>query len=321
MVLIFHEIGHNQAGLKAGACIEVFFKEGLLSKALLMQAGKLPTEKNPYERFVENSLAWKEAALKRREEWIKKRTEALKDNPQLLKNILDSGEESTWWKDDEGISGHEVFYEPGHPAHREENVFFGYSEHPSADRDWVAIEVPETATLHDASCRDRNVPDEWSSTAVTIKKFIEMQASGKTPPSWQSRYNEHLIRDRVPAERIVAYAKVEKELPFKKPITDEELKQVQNFVSNKLGFATQFNDPKDNVLVHKKDGKYQIRVSFNKVKISGREGEASGFFDQFQSFQELINEAKTFSTPTHLPADHPRHPEYTGDQKEKGFTS
>ena len=162
------------------------------------------------------------------------------------------------------------------------------------------------------------MPDKWLRTAVTIRQFREMQERGEMPHTWESRYNEHLIRDRVPAERIVAYAKVEKELPVEKHITAEELEQVQNFVSNKLGFATQFDNPKDNILVHEKAGKYQIRVSFNKAKVTGREGEVSDFFNQFQSFQELINEAKIFPTPKHLPKNHPRHPEYKGDdQKEK----
>ena len=317
MVLIFHEIGHNPAGYKAGASVEVFLRDGLVSKALLRQAGKLPPEKNPYERAMENALASKEAVLKRREEWRQQRTEALKDNPQLLKYVLDSDKESNWWKADDGFSGHVVFYKPDHPAHREEHIFFGYSEHPPANQDWVAIEVPETSTLHDASCRDRGVPYEWSRTAVTIKQFREMQERGEMPRGWKSRYNEHLIRDKVSAERIVAYAKVEKELPFEERIAAEELEQIQNFVSNKLGFATQFDNHKDNVLVHKDAGKYQIRVSFNKAKVTGREGEVSEFFDQFQSFQQLINEAKIFSTPKHLPKNHPKHPEYKGgDQKE-----
>ena len=111
-----------------------------------------------------------------------------------------------------------------------------------------------------------------------------------------SCYNEHLIRDRVPAERIVAYAKVEKELLVEKLITAEELEQVQIFVSHKLGFATQFDDPKDNVLVHKESGKYQIRVSFNKAKVTDREGEVSAFFDQFKSMGELVEAAQKFAS-------------------------
>ncbi len=293
-------MGHNQAGVKAGASVDVFLKEGLMSKALLRQVGKLPLMENIYER-----------ALRNREEWIEGRKIALGNNQSLLERVLDSDRESNW------VRGEEIFYRPGHLANREENVFFGYSDHPSSKIDWVAIEVPETATLHDASCRDRGVPDEWSRTAVTIRQFREMKARGETPRGWKSGYNEHLIRDIVPAERIVAYAKVEKELPVEKPISAEELEQVQNFVSNKLGFATQFDDPKDNVLVHEDAGKYQIRVSFNKAKVTGREDKVSDFFDQFQSFQELISKAKIFSTPKHLPKNHPKHHEYQGGGQEQ----
>ena len=52
MVLIFHEIGHNQAGAEAGASIDAFLKDGLVSKALLRQNGKLPLEENPYEHAL-----------------------------------------------------------------------------------------------------------------------------------------------------------------------------------------------------------------------------------------------------------------------------
>lgn len=101
--------------------------------------------------------------------------------------------------------------------------------------------------------------------------------------SEMANLHDATCRDRVPASKIVAYAKFEKEFPVEKHITAEELEQVENFVSNKLGFATQFDDLKDNVLMCRAADKYQIRVSFNKDKISGRESEISDFFDQFQS--------------------------------------
>ena len=81
------------------------------------------------------------------------------------KNPYERAKEIGW------ITGYDVFYKPGHPAHREEHVFFGYSEHPSAHRDWVTIEVSETSTLHDASCRDIGAPDKWIGTAITLESI------------------------------------------------------------------------------------------------------------------------------------------------------
>lgn len=278
MPLVFHEMGHNPAGKVAGASVEVFLKFGLMSKAMLRKIGKLPP--------VEDQFAY-EKALQRRENWIKERKEVLRDEPDLLRAVLASDKESNW------VDG---FNKPGDPAHREENVFFLYSNHPSSNRDWVAIEVPDTTTLHDASCRDYCKHEQWFKTAVTIWEFKEILAMGRTPTGWNSLYNEHLIHDKVPAEKIVAYAKIEKELPFKNKITLSQLHQIQIFVSKQLNFATQFPDPVDNVLLHEQYDRYQIRISLNKNKVMGRESEISEFFSQFKSIEALIKVANNGET-------------------------
>ena len=290
MVLIYHERGHHRDGALAGASVDVFLEQGLLSKALLKDAGKLPAKENPYKKAMERVLKGRAPALERREAWRQGRKRALSGNPELLQSVLASDKESYWWKAE--VSAHEVFYMPGHPANREEHVFLLYAERPAADKDWVAIEVPETTQLHDASCRDRSDPDEWITTAVTIEQFRKERALGRSPHGWRSIYNETLVRDRVPAEQIVAYAKVEKELPFEKSISAEELGLVQKFVSSKLAFATQFDDPKDNVLVCKNTDRYQIRVSFNKAKVTGRQDEVSSFFKPFECMEQLVKAAK-----------------------------
>jgi hypothetical protein len=107
-----------------------------------------------------------------------------------------------------------------------------------------------------------------------------------------------LIRDAVAPERIVAYAKVEKEFPIgNEKLSDSQTKQVHKFVNNNLEFATQFSDPEDNVLLRKEDGKHQIRVSFNKEKITGRQQEVESFFDQFSSMQQLVEAAQAELSP------------------------
>lgn len=297
MPLIFHEIGHNADGVAAGASIDVFLEDGLVSKALLRASGKLPPSESPYDRAVKLSLSMKELALQRREEWRhQQRQEALKDSPDVLKSVLDEDKESTWWREDGAVSGYDLFYKPGFQGHREENVFFGYAAHPSSDKDWVAIEVPDTVTLHDASCRDRGVPADWARTAVTIRQFQEAQGRGQLPRGWESKYNEYLIRDRVPAAQIVAYAKVEKELPIELPkLTGEQQLNVQDFISNQLGFATQFKDSRDNVLFSESGGGCQIRVAFNKERIAGREQVVKNFFAQFDSMGQLLEKAQEFA--------------------------
>ncbi|PWY54863.1 hypothetical protein DGG96_14670 [Legionella qingyii] len=281
--LIFHEMGHNSDGEKAGASIEVFLKEGLLSKSILRATGRLPKEKNLYEIGIEN-----------RAKWIQQRREELKDNVELLATILAFDEESDW------INEAALFYRPNMPGHREENVFFGYLEHPSSHCDWVAIEAPESTLLHDASCRDRGNSAEWIRTAITIDKFREYRKEDKMPPEWGSIYNETLIKDKVSPDKIIAYAKLEKELVSSTKLSNEELNDIQEFINDKLIFATHFENKKDNILLHEKDDKYQIRVSINKAKIRGKEEKLSDFFKSFNSMNELIEEAKKHQKPKNI---------------------
>ncbi len=120
----------------------------------------------------------------------------------------------------------------------------------------MAIEVDGAATLHDAGCRDAQNPSQWTNTAITVSSFKAMlEKGGSIPYGWHGKYNEHVVPDFVSPDRIVAYAKVEKELPIEavKP-TAEQLKQVQNYLSKQLSFATQFEDPADNILLSEKEG-------------------------------------------------------------------
>jgi hypothetical protein len=278
MVLVYHKIEHPD-GFEAGASVDVFLEKGLKSKLLLQKEGKLPSEPNPWERM-----------LARHKELENKHL----NNPVLLKYF------QTQHQEELQKNSYEAFYKPNYPGNRLENVFFSYSDGPpsSHNRDWVAIDVPETSKLHDAGFRDEIDPQKWMNTRVTIEAYSEMLKRGeeKPPSGWTENYppyNELLIRDEVKADKIVAYAKVEKELPIEKDITPEELKNVQKFISEKLGFATQFKNPEDNALIHKNDKtqKYEIRVSFNKNKINGKEGQVSDFFNKFQSFQQLIDQS------------------------------
>jgi hypothetical protein len=281
MPLIYHERGHNKAGDQAGSSVELFLNEGIKSKTLLRKEGKLPPEESPYER-----------AGTRRQKWIEERKTALASNPTFLNSVLASSKESDF------IDGNAIFYKPGHPGHREDNVFFGYHAHPSADRDWVAIEVPDSADLHDASCRDEQDPQRWINSSVPINEFIKMQKQNLLPQRWNGRYNEHLIYGKVEPDKIVAYAKVEKELPIESGVkfSQNQLDQVKKFVNYNLNFATQFDSSEDNILLNLDKDKYQIRVSFNKTKVTGNEKKVKEFFEKFNSMNQLVEEASKFST-------------------------
>jgi hypothetical protein len=113
------------------------------------------------------------------------------------------------------------------------------------------------------------------------------------PYRWNGIYNEHLIKGRVPPERIIAYSKLEKELPVEPTkATPDQLNQVQVYLSDKLSFATQFENPADNILISEKDGKYQIRISFNKNKVEGKESDVSSILQPIQSMSELIKKSQ-----------------------------
>lgn len=186
--------------------------------------------------------------------------------------------------------------------------------------------------LYDASCRDGKNPERWLKTSITIREFSKLREQGLPIPGWgEYIYNEHLIKGSVPPEKIVAYAKIEAKLPREEDIEDEHLTQIQNFVSHELGFATQFSNPADNILIDdkpfnpadylsSKDYKfstdYIFRVALNREKAFDRENEVTSFFTQFSSMSELIIKAQNFSDkttttlPTCLPSDHHKHPDY-----------
>lgn len=84
-VLLFHKLGHV-SGKEAGASVEVLLKEGVLSKHLLRQKGKLPHQENPYLKLED-----------KRREWIEERKQTLKDQPKLLQAVLDDGTQEKYW--------------------------------------------------------------------------------------------------------------------------------------------------------------------------------------------------------------------------------
>ncbi len=291
MPLVFHELGHSPDGAKAGASVDAILREGLLSKALLKKHGKLPMEPNPYEQALALNASQRDAHLQQYEAWVSERKEALKDDQPLLERVLqkNSAEAFLQARDE---TRHQLFFEPGFAGHREEHIFFRYHDHPPASRDWVAVEVPHDAVLYNESFRDSNQPKAYENHPLTIQEYQEQAAEGSIfRHGWKSLANEHLIRDTVPSERIVAYAKVEKELPHDPSIGSSNAKNIKKFLNEHLSFATHFDHEDDNVLLAKENGKQQIRVSFNVEKIKGREHEVRTLFDRFSSMREIAEAA------------------------------
>ena len=257
MTLLFHQTTSS---------VDPLLKEGLKSHNILAQEGKVEKGPDHYECAVSSYEKW------------------LEDNPDLFFIPL------TNWLENNGSAR---FDDPSHPGNRFNNVYFQFLNTPPADSDWVAIDVPDSTLLHDATCRDRSDPELWMYSACSIKHFKESISKSEMPYRWHGIYNEHLIRDSVPSERIIAYAKLEKELPLESTkATPDQLKQVQVYLSDKLSFATQFENPADNILIYEKDGKYQIRISFNKDKVTGRESDVSSIFHPIQSMNELIEKSQ-----------------------------
>lgn len=268
MVLIYHK---TQSA-------EPLLQEGLKSYNILAQEGKKEVMPNCYEIAVLNH-----------EKWVEERKVALKDNPILLQQILDYNSLQVELKNNPRAR----FDDPKHPGNRFDNVYFQFFKTPPSDSDWVAIDVPDTTLLHDATCRDIVNPELWKYSACSIKDFEQYKSQGLKPPSWHGFYNEHLIKDRVPSERIVAYTKLEKELPVEPTkASPDQLSQVQVYLSDKLSFATQFENPADNILISEKNGKYQIRISFNKNKVEGKESIVSSILQPIQSMSELIKKSQ-----------------------------
>ena len=269
MILLFHQTTSS---------VDRLLGEGLKSANILAQEGKVEKKPNNYEIAV---LSY--------ENWVEERKVTLRDNPNLLKQILNMNSLKKYLEN----NGSARFDAPSHSGNRFNNVYFQFFNTPPANSDWVAIDVPDSTLLHDATCRDRSDPELWRQSACSIKHFQESISNGEMPYRWHGIYNEHLIRDSVPSERIIAYAKLEKELPLESTkATLDQLKQVQVYLSDKLSFATQFENPADNILISEKDGKYQIRISFNKDKVTGRESDVSSIFHPIQSMNELIEKSQ-----------------------------
>jgi hypothetical protein len=267
MPILYHSLQRPEI---QGASVENFLKNGLESKQKLMDKGVMPFQENAYERAVE-----------RYEKWVKERTEHFKNDPETLESVLKTGFHGS-------INGRVAFEEPGFSGNRNENIFFTYLKNPPSNYDWVAIEVPNNTKLHDATCRDLGDPVRWQDTAVTIEDFANIP-QGKVPFGWEGNYNEYLVPHRLSADQIVAYAKVEKELPIgQKPLKPEELTEIRELLNARLDFATQFTKPESNVLINESNGKYQIRISFNKDSAQTKQQEITEVFQSFNSIDELL---------------------------------
>lgn len=265
--------------------VNTILEEGLKSANILAKEGKVEKKPNNYEIAVSSY-----------EKWVEETKVQLKDNPDLLNRALISNTLTNWLK----YNGSARFDAPTHPGNRFDNVYFQFFNTPPANSDWVAIDVPDSTLLHDATCRDRSDPELWRQSACSIKDFKESISKSEMPYRWHGIYNEHLIRDSVPSERIIAYAKLEKELPLESTkATPDQLKQVQVYLSDKLSFATQFENPADNILISEKNGKYQIRISFNKDKVTGRESDVSSILQPLQSMNELIEKSQEHNKIVH----------------------
>jgi len=269
MTLIYHQTNSS---------VDTLLKEGLKSANILAQEGRIEAKPNSYEIAVLNH-----------EKWVKERKVALQDNPDLLSQILSEYNLEATLK----TNAQARFDDPSHPGNRFDNVYFQFFERPPSESDWVAIDVLNSTLLHDATCRDRGEPELWIYSACSIEHFQRSRSSGKMPHRWEGIYNERLFKDEVPSGRIIAYSKLEKELLVESTkATPDQLKQVQVYLSDKLSFATQFENPADNILISEKDGKYQIRISFNKNKVEGKESDVSSILQPIQSMSELIKKSQ-----------------------------
>jgi hypothetical protein len=297
MTLLFHNTESS---------INTLLEEGIKSANILAKEGKIEPKQDSYQIVTENH-----------KKWVAERKLALKENPVLLEKTLTENSLQHWL----AKNAHARFYNPEHPGNRFNNVYFQYLEKPPSYINWVAIDVPDSTLLHDALCRDRQEPELWTQTACSIKDFQEFKSQGSVPYQWFGFYNEYLIRDSVPSERIIAYAKLEKELPFESnKATPNQLEQVQVYLNNKLSFATQFENPADNILISEKDSKYQIRISFNKDKVAEKENDVLSILQPIQSMSELIEKSREYKriaeeqSLENSPQSSPRNP-ILNDQK------
>jgi len=155
--------------------------------------------------------------------------------------------------------------------------------------------------VHDASHLDRNSSDRtYEANAIPISNFLWHTNRRLTPSKWNSLYAEYIEKDDVPPEKIVAFARIEKTYTDYKP-NNIEISKIQEFLHHKLQEFTQFNNPRQNIAVseesHDITPTINIRISYNKNKINGREQELQDFFNKFPTMKELLDMANESVVP------------------------
>ena len=186
------------------------------------------------------------------------------------------------------------------PERRRKSIYFAPVDN-NPRTEWVAIEVSGKSKVCDASHLDRNSSDStYKEDAITILNFRWHNNRGLKPSKWDSVYAEYTKTDNVPPEKIVAFARIEKTYTDYKPNTTE-ISKIQEFLHHELKEFTQFNNPGQNIAISEEsDGittTINIRISYNKNKINGREQEVQKFFNQFSTMKELLDMAKKSVVP------------------------
>ena len=185
---------------------------------------------------------------------------------------------------------------------RRKSIYFAPVDN-NPKTEWVAIEVSGESKVYDASHLDRNSSDStYKEDAITISNFRWHKNRGLKPPKWDSVYAEYIEKNAVPSEKIVAFARIEKTYTNTdyKP-NDTEISKIQKFLHHKLQEFTQFNNPRQNIAVSEEGygitRKINIRISYNKNKINGREQEVQEIFNEFTTMKELLDMANEFVVP------------------------
>ncbi len=233
------------------ASVPVFLREGVKSRESLRQEGKLPP-------LPETSSVH---ACER----------ALKNNDIECLKYLN-------------------FEIPGKYGNREESVFFTYMHDLDSKRDWVAIEVSDETCVHDASYRDCNDYEGWKKSSFALSVYKNFSSTKSKPSLWKSTYNEVVFKDYVSADKLIAYAKVEKKIYISEPLDPEKISNIKSILNRKLSFATQFESIEDNILIYfnEEDSCYEIRVSFNKEKALAGFVRINNVFKSFNDFDQLL---------------------------------
>lgn len=272
MPIVYHLLRNSKI---PEASVEKILKNGIKSKQQLMDDGDIPFEENVYK-----------VVARSRDKWLNEMYQCHKNDKETFFKIIEPVARNNAF-----VSEYVAFEEPlpKSPYGRQDNVFFTYSKNPPSNYDWGAIEVPNKAQLRNSYYYKGHCDIvKYADSAMTLEDFANTQQSSY-PFRWGSYDPECSVPYRVPADKIVAYAKVEKELPIgKKPLEYQDLTKIKKVLNAKLNFATQFSTPEDNVLIDESNGKYQIRISFNKNSAQNKQQEITKVFQSFDSIDELL---------------------------------